>query len=143
MLELIKKKGALQKWRFLIQVIFVLLCVWIGVDFYFFNQYLATDGLTAFHSRPPGVDAFLPISSVLSLIFFLKTGIIHSVHPAGLLLLISFLLMSFVFAKSFCSWICVFGTFSEKLADFGEFVFGRKIEMPKIPDHWHSQDRKI
>jgi polyferredoxin len=131
---MIIKKGALQKWRFGVQVFFVLLCVWIGLDFYFFNQYLATDGLTAFHSRPPGVDAFLPISSLLSLIYFFKTGIIHLAHPAGLMLLVSFLLMSFVFPKSFCSWVCVFGALSEKLADFGEFVFGKKIEMPQIMD---------
>jgi len=123
-----------QEWRFLIQVTFVLLSIWIGIDFYFFNHYLVTEGQAAFHSRPPGVDAYLPISAVLSLIYFFKTGIIHPVHPAGLALFISFLLMSFVFAKSFCSWICVFGTLSEKLADFGEFVFKRKLKIPKLLD---------
>jgi polyferredoxin len=131
---LIENMKGLQKWRVLIQVIFILLSIWIGVDFYFFNHYLATDGQAAFHSRPPGVDAYLPISGLLSLIYFFRTGVIHPVHPAGFALMISFLLMSFVFAKSFCSWVCVFGTISEKLADLGEFIFKRKIEMPKILD---------
>lgn len=124
----------LQKWRLLIQVLFIILSIWIGIDFYFFNHYLATDGQAVFYSRPPGVDAFLPISGFLSLIYFFKTGIIHPVHPAGFALLVSFILMSFVFAKSFCSWVCVFGTLSEKLADFGEFIFKRKIKMPKVLD---------
>lgn len=134
MKSLIGNIKGLQKWRLLVQVIFILLSIWIGIDIYLFDSYLASQGQAAFHSRPPGVDAFLPISSLLSLIYFLKTGIIHPVHPAGFALIISFIIMSFVFAKSFCSWICVFGTFSEKLADFGEYIFKRKIKMPKVLD---------
>lgn len=129
-----QNKNSIQKWRLLVQVVFILLSLWIGTEFFFFNQYVASGGATSFQSRPAGVDAFLPISALLSLIYFFKTGIIHSAHPSGFFLMVSFLLMSLIFAKSFCSWVCVFGTLSEKLANFGEFVFQRKIRMPKVPD---------
>jgi len=60
-----KEKG-IQKYRFAIQILFTLLCIWIGVEFYFFIQYLETGGAVEFSSRPPGVDGFLPISSLMS-----------------------------------------------------------------------------
>ena len=57
-----KEKG-IQKIRFAVQTLFALLCIWIGVEFYQFLQYLETNGVVSFTSRPPGVDGFLPISS--------------------------------------------------------------------------------
>jgi ferredoxin len=37
-------------------------------------------------ARPPSVEAYLPISSLMSLTYLTKTGIANRVHPAGLLL---------------------------------------------------------
>ena len=34
----------IQKTRFIIQSLFAFLCVWIGIEFYLFNQYLETNG---------------------------------------------------------------------------------------------------
>ena len=65
-----KEKG-IQKYRFTIQILFTLLCIWIGVEFYFFIQYLETGGAVGFSSRPPGVDGFLPISSLMSFYLFI------------------------------------------------------------------------
>ncbi len=128
------EKG-IQKTRFIIQSLFALLCIWIGVEFYLFNQYLATNGTAAFHSRPPGVDGFLPISSFMSFYLFLTTGEIHSAHPAGLFIFFAIVLMSLTFGKSFCSWFCPIGFISELVGDFGEKIFKRRLKLPKWLDY--------
>lgn len=128
------EKG-IQKTRFIIQSLFALLCIWIGVEFYFFNQYLETGGATAFYSRPPGVDGFLPISSFMSFYYFLQTGIIHWAHPAGFFIFLSIVLISLVFGKSFCSWFCPIGFISELIGDFGEKIFKRRLKLPKWLDY--------
>lgn len=50
----------IQKYRFTIQLIFALLCLWIGVEFFLFAKFLENNGTTAFYQRPPGVEGFLP-----------------------------------------------------------------------------------
>jgi polyferredoxin len=42
--------------------------------------------------------------------------------------------MSFVFGKSFCSWLCPVGFISEMLGDFGERIFKRKLILPRWID---------
>ena len=128
------EKG-IQKTRFIIQSLFALLCVWIGIEFYLFNQYLETNGAAAFYNRPPGVDGFLPISSFMSFYYFLQTGIIHWAHPAGFFIFLSIVLISLVFGKSFCSWFCPIGFISELVGDFGEKLFKRRLKLPKWLDY--------
>ena len=129
------KEKSLQKYRFIIQSLFALLCIWIGIDFYLFAHYLQSGGTVQFYSRPPGVDGFLPISSFMSFYLFLVTGQIHPVHPAGLFIFIAIILMSLVFGKSFCSWLCPIGFLSELIGDFGEKIFKRKLHLPKWLDY--------
>jgi len=123
-----------QNIRFWLQVGFAFLCVWIGVEFHFFVRFIESSGATTFVERPPGVEGFLPISSLMSLYYFFLSGEIHNYHPAGVFILIAIILMSVVFSKAFCSWLCPVGTLSEYLADFGEKVFRRRIRMPKFLD---------
>jgi len=128
-------ENSIQKYRFIIQSLFALLCVWIGIDFYLFAHFLQTGGSAQFYSRPPGVDGFLPISSFMSFYLFLTTGQIHPAHPAGLFIFIAIILMSLVFGKSFCSWLCPIGFLSELIGDFGEKIFKRKFHLPKWLDY--------
>ena len=128
------EKG-IQKTRFIVQSVFAALCVWIGIEFYLFNQYLDTNGASAFYSRPPGVDGFLPISSFMSFYLFITTGEVHSAHPAGFFIFLSIVLMSLVFGKSFCSWFCPIGFISELVGDFGEKFFKRRLKLPKWLDY--------
>lgn len=125
----------IQKFRFIVQIAFVLLCVWIGYDFYKFVSYLESGGTLEFSSRPPGVDGFLPISSLMSFYLFIKTGQIHLAHPAGVSIFFAIVLMSFLIGKSFCSWFCPVGFLSEMLGNVGEKLFKRKIKMPKYLDY--------
>jgi polyferredoxin len=129
-----KEKG-IQKVRFIVQTLFALLCIWIGVEFYQFIQYLETNGAAAFSSRPPGVDGFLPISSFMSFILFFITGSVHSAHPAGFFIFFAIVLVSLVFGKSFCSWLCPVGFISELIGDFGNKLFKKNLKLPKILDY--------
>jgi polyferredoxin len=129
------KKDSIQNYRFLVQAGFVLLCLWIGVEMFLFVNFLETGGTGLYIPRPPGVDGFLPISSLMSLVLFIKTGIVHNAHPAGVFIFLGIILVSLVFGKSFCSWLCPVGFLSEMLADLGEKIFRRKIKMPKFLDY--------
>jgi polyferredoxin len=133
------KEKPIQNYRFIIQSAFALLCVWIGIEFCLFNRYLETGGTAAFFHRPSGVDGFLPISSFMSLYLFITTGEIHYAHPAGLFIFLAIILVSFVFGKAFCSWLCPVGFVSELVGDFGEKllkkIFKRRIHLPRWIDY--------
>ncbi|MCU7494860.1 MAG: 4Fe-4S binding protein [Ignavibacteria bacterium] len=129
-----------QKYRFLIQSLFVLLCIWIGIEFYLFTGYLESGGGAGpFYPRPPGVEGFLPISSMMSLYYTIITGHIHYAHPAGLFIFLGIILVSLLFGKAFCSWLCPVGFLSELIGDFGEKItsklFKKKLRMPKFLDY--------
>lgn len=129
----------IQKYRFAVQVAFALLCIWIGVEFYFFVESLEAGGTVPVADRPPGVEGFLPISALMSLYYFFLTGEIHQAHPAGFVILIAIISVSFFFGKAFCSWLCPIGFLSELIGDFGDKVakklFKKRIKMPKLLDY--------
>ena len=129
------KEKRIQKIRFIVQTLFALLCVWIGIEFYQFIHFLETSGASTFYSRPPGVDGFLPISSFMSFYLFLVTGQVHSAHPAGFFIFFSIILLSVVFGKAFCSWLCPIGFLSELIGDFGKKMFRRNLVPPKFLDY--------
>lgn len=124
----------LQQQRFLVQILFVFLCIWIGIEFHYFVQGIEDGSLFSASERPPGVEAFLPISSLMSVYYFLLTGDIHSVHPAGFFIFIAIIVISVTFGKSFCSWMCPVGFISETIADFGDRVHKKFFKKtPKFP----------
>lgn len=125
----------IQPYRLSVQTAFALLCIWIGIEFHLFVKYLESGGTLAFHERPPGVDGFLPISSLMNVYQFLSTGVIHPYHPAGFFIFLTVVLVSLVFGKSFCSWICPVGLISEYVGDAGEKTFNKKIRMPVWMDY--------
>lgn len=128
-----------QIYRTISQIAFVLLCIWIGVEFHLFVKYLETGGVSGSPSRPPGVEGFLPISALMSVYYFLISGEIHSVHPSGFFILLAVIGVSLVFGKSFCSWICPVGFLSESLGDFGDKIwlrlFKRRLKIPRFLDY--------
>ena len=129
------KEKPVQKYRFYVQLAFGLLCLWIGAEMFLFIQYLESGGTTGFFNRPPGVDGFLPISSMMSFYLFLMTGELHLAHPAGVFIFFGIILMSLVVGKSFCSWLCPVGFLSELIGDFGQKIFKKKIKLPKFLDY--------
>ena len=123
-----------QTLRHAFQAAFLLLNIWIGIEFWLFVRYYETGGRTAFASRPPGVEGWLPIASLMNLKVWLLTGVVPSLHPAGMFLLLAFVAMSWIFRKSFCGWLCPVGTVSEYLWRLGRQTFHRNYRLPKWAD---------
>lgn len=117
-----------------IQLVFLALNVWVGIAFYGFVRYCETGGATTWFSRPPGVEGWLPIASVMNLKYFLTTGRFPQVLCAGMLLLCSFLAISVLLRKSFCSWLCPVGTISEGLWKLGRKLIGRSLKLTRWVD---------
>lgn len=84
--------------------------------------------------RPASVEAFLPISALVSLKAWIATGVFPSVHPAGLAIFLALLLSAVFFHRGMCSWLCPVGLIEEALGDLGIRFTGRKFEPPKFID---------
>jgi polyferredoxin len=114
-----------------VQLAFLLLNVWIGACFYLFVRHFETGGHSVYVPRPPGVEGWLPIAALMNLKYFVATGRIAQVHPAGPFLLVAFAAISLLFRKAFCSWLCPIGTVSEWLWQGGREIFGRTFALPR------------
>lgn len=108
-------------------VLVVTLCV--GVQFSAFVHQAAGTGPVTIQ-RPPGVEAFLPIGALMGWKLFVTTGMWDPIHPAAMVLLAMAALISFVFRKSFCGWLCPVGTLSEWLWRLGRRLVGRNFRLP-------------
>jgi polyferredoxin len=120
--------------RRLFQLAFLALNIWIAVDFLLWVRYWESGGRTVYATRPPGVEGWLPIASLMNLKVLLATGELPRIHPAGVFLLIAFLAMSWLLRKSFCSWLCPVGTVSEYLWRVGRQAFRHNFRFPRRAD---------
>jgi NAD-dependent dihydropyrimidine dehydrogenase PreA subunit len=118
--------------RHAVQAGFLLVVVLIGWQFARWVHGLEAGRLVG--ERPPGVEAFLPIAALLSLRHLAETGVVHPVHPAGLVLLLVILATALLAKKAFCSWVCPIGAASESLAALSRRIFGRRIDVPRWAD---------
>lgn len=123
-----------QTWRRLAQGVFLALNVWIGVQFVLFVRYFESGGGNMRVTRPPGVEGWLPIAGLMNLKYLLVTGNIPPIHPAAMFLLVTFLVMSVVFRKAFCSWLCPVGTLSEALWKLGQKLLRQNWAFPRWLD---------
>ncbi len=122
-----------QAWRRHVQGLFLALNAGIGLQFALFVRYFESGGRSVHVSRPPGVEGWLPIAGLMNLKYFLATGRVPSLHPAAMFLLVSFLVISILFRKAFCGWLCPIGTLSEGLWKFGRRTF-RNWALPRWVD---------
>ena len=120
--------------RKLTQIGFALGSILTGIQFYRFVEFLADATPATVAQRPAAVDAWLPISSFMSLVYLIRTGIANTVHPAGLVLFTLILLLAFTLRRGFCSWVCPVGTLSEYAHLAGRSLFRRNARMPKPLD---------
>ena len=134
-----KKKRKSSSWmtslrfRWISQISFFILTIYVGWMFYLFVQYCETGGASAYVTRPPGVEAFLPIGAFMGLKYFLGTGKVDPLHPAGFIMFASILVTSILFQRGFCSWICPVGTISEWAWRFGDWI---KSKFNKGVKYW-------
>jgi ferredoxin len=121
-----KKADRSYRVRFLTQSLFSAVTVLLGVQLGRF--YLAAQaGQIPLPARPPGTEAFLPISGIMGVIDWMYQGSLNRIHPAATVLVLIALAMAFFLRKGFCSWVCPVGFFSELLARFGRWSFGRNF----------------
>jgi polyferredoxin len=123
-----------QPLRLAVQLAFLILNFWIGVQFYLWVRWAETAGRTRVVERPAGVEGWLPIEGLMQLKYVAATRHLPSVHPAGFFLFVAFLLISFLLRKTFCSWLCPVGTFSEYLWKLGRYTFRRNFALPRWLD---------
>ena len=124
----------IERYRKLIQYGFLLTLVWIGIEFYLFTEQIAA-GKVPDITRPPGVEGFLPISALISLKYWVLTGIFNTIHPSALVLLLIIGLTGVLLKKGFCSWVCPFGLLSEGLTKIHEKIFDRQLKLPAWLDY--------
>jgi len=123
-----------QAWRRLVQLLFLALNTWIGIQFILFVRYFESGRQSIHVARPPGVEGWLPIAGLMNLKYFLSTGSIPPLHPAAMFLLIAFLVISILFRKAFCGWLCPIGTISEALWKLGRRLLKRNWNFPRWVD---------
>jgi polyferredoxin len=126
------RKRRIERLRLAVQLASLAVVAWIGFRFVHWVSRLEAGDLAA--ARPPGVEGFLPISSLITLRHWLESGELSRVHPAGLVILLLAIATGVLLKKAFCSWICPVGFVSETLASVGRRLFRRKIRLPHAVD---------
>ena len=120
--------------RHVVQWLFVVLNLWIGLQFFVWVRYCELGGLGVAAERPAGVEGWLPIAGLMNMKYFLLTGKAPAIHPAAMFLFFAFLLISALLKKAFCSWLCPIGTVSENLWKLGASLFRRNFQLPRWAD---------
>jgi polyferredoxin len=115
-----------------VQFLFLSLNLYLGFLFYQWVRQIELAGRVGL--RPPGVEGWLPIAGLMNLKYWLLTGHVPQAHPAAMFLLVTCLLISVVFRKAFCSWLCPVGTLSEYLWRAGRKLFRRNFRLPQWMD---------
>jgi polyferredoxin len=130
-----KQRKGTQQIRLVSQLFALAVNIWIGVQFYLWVKWIQIGAQGIGLSRPPGVEGWLPIGSLVSLRYYLGTGIVNTIHPAGLIILVTVILTAWVFKKAFCSWVCPIGFISEWLGNFSRRFFKLSIRPPRWLDY--------
>jgi polyferredoxin len=126
----------MHKWiRNIVQITFAIFLLYLGWQFNRFVNFFESGGYGIEAARPAGVEGFLPIGALVGLKHWLVNDQFDPIHPAGLTILLAILTVSFLWRKSFCSWLCPIGTISEGLGKLGKGIIGRNIKLPNLLDN--------
>ena len=123
-----------QRLRRSVQLAFLALNVWIGIQFVRFVHYYESGGNSLRVSRPPGIEGWLPIASLMNLKVLLRRVLFRACMRPGLFLLIAFVAISWLLRKAFCGWLCPVGTISEYLWRIGRDAFKKNWKLPRPLD---------
>ena len=83
-----------QRLRHTVQIAFVLLNAWLGIQFYLWVRFFERGGWAFKVPRPAGAEGWLPIAGLMNFKVFLLTGRVPAIHPAAMFLFMAFLAMS-------------------------------------------------
>ena len=123
-----------QRVRHVVQLAFVLLNAWLGIQFYLWVRFFERGCVGLRIPRPAGAEGWLPIAGLMNFKVFVTTGRIPEVHPAAMFLFMAFVSISLLAKKAFCSWLCPVGTFSEASGALGRKIFRRNLRLPRWLD---------
>ncbi len=124
----------IQAYRKIVQYLFLAVTLLIGVQFGIFVSQLEK-GILPSMTRPPGIEAFLPISSLISFKYWLLTGIFNPIHPSGLIIFLVILSTAILLKRGFCSWVCPIGLLTEYLNRLHRFIFRKDVKIPRWLDY--------
>ena len=135
-----QKRFSIRTARFWAQLFAAAVTVWIGIEFVIFVRYIESGGQGMQMPRPPGVEAFLPISGLISFRDWLLTGVVNAVHPASMIILLVVVATALLFKKAFCSWVCPVGFISEMIANIGDRMamltgIRKRLKLPRPLDY--------
>lgn len=117
-----------------IQILFALFLLKAGWDFYRFVSYFEGKEEVLTLAKPAAVEGLLPISALIAFKQWLFTGHWDIIHPAGLAIFLAIIIISILWKRGFCSWLCPIGTLSEFLHRLGKAAFGKNYNLPKWLD---------
>ena len=120
--------------RKIVQYLFLATVILIGIQFAVFVGQLE-NGTRPTVTRPPGIEAFLPISSLISLKYWLVGGVFNQIHPSGLIILLMVLATAVFLKRGFCSWVCPFGLLTEYLNRLHRVIFRKNVRLPAWLDY--------
>ncbi|MFA5843479.1 MAG: 4Fe-4S binding protein [Coriobacteriia bacterium] len=118
--------------RSVVRVVFLAFFVYLCARLWMF--YLWTVGEGAHVARPEAVAGLIPLGAYMSFFAWIKSGTFDPVVPAGMVIIIGALLLSFLFKRGFCGWICPVGSVWQAFGWAGRKALGRSLRLPRVVD---------
>jgi polyferredoxin len=116
-----------------VRTAFLVFFVYVAFSLWRFAAWARGEG--AYVSRPESFAGLLPVGHFTSFFAWLKGGGWDVYLPAGLVIIIAAIAVSFLFKRGFCGWICPLGTVWEIGALAGRRVIGKNVRLPKWLDY--------
>jgi polyferredoxin len=75
----------------------------------------------------PSVEAYCPFGGLENLYQFITTGgYIRRIEPSTMIVFAAVLLLTLLFSRGFCGWVCPFGSIQEWTGMIGKRIFGKR-----------------
>lgn len=124
------KRKKISKFRFIVQIFFVVLILYLSVGHYLSEKQIAElPGIASLH-------AVCPFGGVVNLYTFFTTGnYVQKLHQSDFIMLIALLITLIIGGAFFCGWICPLGSVQEWFGKIGKKIFKQKYNrVPKKID---------
>ena len=79
-------------------------------------------------SGAPSIEAYCPFGGLASLYQFITTGgFIRHIEMSTMVIFAVVLVLTLLFSRGFCSWICPFGSIQEWIGRIGKMIFRKRF----------------
>jgi polyferredoxin len=118
--------------RMFVRTAFLLFFIYVAVSLWRFAEWARGNG--PYVTRPESFAGLIPIGHYTSFFAWLKGGGWDTYLPAGLIIILAAIAVSFLFKRGFCGWVCPLGTVWELGALAGRKVIGKNLRLPRWLD---------